>query len=345
MLWERTFLRSYSNTQPAGPDIQQRKIGSHQDIIGVLYNFNMGAAKSKPQYTSSARSVIARRSLEPDFKQSVPVGEETYIKTVQRERAPKPLDINSAVERARAAGQTHAAQEYNKHKKKLQTDNTEMSLEMKKEYSDDKIDTRKDGQYKRDVENASTQRDVPDEARFATNMAREQAKALREADAAIRSRANKPLDSSAGSQEESPYWSVESNTIDRINNHIPKEQPMDASILQQMSKWDVVKSKVDEDAIKLRTEGETMATVIRHQQDAEMVATYGRIPNALAGKLTEDAMVSLLRKVRDSPDSYTADDLAKKHDLKVETLVNVLKYSRHATITPQVGNKDLMVGK
>ena len=262
----------------------------------------MGGAKSKP-YASGARSVVARRSLEPDVKQSV--------------KAVESQGSGSAVDKIRASGQSAAAVAYSRHRQNVVAPKIDIEDPAK-------------------LASSSSPQPVPDEARFASNMQREQVKALKEAG----------INMNVSPPEEAPYWSTESSTIDRINNSVPTEKQMNANILDQMSKWDVVTSSVDEDAIKLRTEGETMATVVRYQQEAEMVKRYGRVPKSLSGKLTEDKMESLLRSVRDKPNSQTAVDIAKNHELKEDAVINLLKYTRQAVITSKGDNADsLLVGR
>jgi hypothetical protein len=229
----------------------------------------MGAGKSKTAYTSNARSILARRALEPDMKQNI------------RQSIPEPIEHLEQIPKVTVS--------------KMNT-----------------VDIR---------ENPIPARSghVP------------------------------------GTQESARA------TMERINNYVPKEPPMNPDILKTMSQWQVVTSEVDESHIKLRNEGELMATVIRHQEESKIAAAnYGTMPKTLMGKVTEEQMLKLMKSCLDI--EYNKDNsntntntnnlditriqrVANQYNLHEKNVEVLLKYARHAKVTQSPENPDLLIGR
>ena len=145
-------------------------------------------------------------------------------------------------------------------------------------------------------------------------------------------------------------------TIARINNHRPIRPPLPAAeefdlppnFIAQISKWNTVTSKVDEAAIKLRTQGETMASMVRHKEETSLMKNNrGFIPKKVVGKLTEDQLMDMLRGVRDHPtaSNNSVEKLTEKLFLKENIVRDTLQYARYANITPQKNNPNLLIGR
>lgn len=138
-------------------------------------------------------------------------------------------------------------------------------------------------------------------------------------------------------------------TIARINSikaEIEPEKPMDPAILKEMSSWATITSKPDEINYKLLKEkGEEMAMVIRHKDDIALVKQFGRMPKNLAGKVTEMQLVKLMKAVLDNPAENTASKIAEEYNLKELPVQHMLKYARHAVVTQQKANPNLLIGR
>jgi uncharacterized membrane protein YccC len=135
-------------------------------------------------------------------------------------------------------------------------------------------------------------------------------------------------------------------TIARINRYVPEEQAFEPHIMREMSKLQTVTSYVDEAELKLRNAGEASASLVRHKEEASLLKQFGGItPKTVGGKLTEQQLLKLMRNVRDDPKEHSVEQLAMQHNLKEDVLRYALRHARHAVVTPQKDNSDLLIGR
>ena len=118
------------------------------------------------------------------------------------------------------------------------------------------------------------------------------------------------------------------STIDRINNHVPTEDGMNPDILKEMSTWATVKSEVDQEALQLRKNGKsTMATVIRHKEESSIMKKYGKSPEILSGRLSENQLFELLNitlSAKNTDISKLAKDFQVSHTV-LETILSSVR--------------------
>jgi hypothetical protein len=135
-------------------------------------------------------------------------------------------------------------------------------------------------------------------------------------------------------------------TIERINKYMPPpEKPMDAGILREMSKWNMVSSKKDDTNYKLLKEGEDMAVVIRHRDDMALIQKFGRAPKTLAGKVTEMQLLQIMKAALEKPELNGASQVATSYNLKEDSVKQMLAFTRYPVISPNKENPDLLIAK
>ena len=104
------------------------------------------------------------------------------------------------------------------------------------------------------------------------------------------------------------------------------EDFMDAGILNEMKAWPAVRSSVDEAALKLRTSNETMATMVRFREEARLQDRFGQQPKRVAGKLTEEQLMSIFVRAREDK-AWSADkeaEVAREFSLSAESVRGML---------------------